>query len=189
MVENARRTEHHTRVLVLTTTVELRAKQVTIQSHTRLKPPLYQHRIHARRHHVKTVAFVRHLALLSSVPVLTVTQEKHAKQVYIIHVITCLRIHTAPAPCSPNPCQNGGNCAPLGTTYSCTCINGYTGIKCDIGWRNALRDIVLIYSITQRRNRARQTRVKTAATVLRVVQHIPAIALMVTLAKRAIQVE
>jgi len=34
-------------------------------------------------------------------------------------------------PCSPNPCQNNGTCAVSGTTYTCTCGNGYTGMNCE----------------------------------------------------------
>jgi Notch-like protein len=34
-------------------------------------------------------------------------------------------------PCSPNPCMNGGTCAATGTTYECTCVEGYAGVNCE----------------------------------------------------------
>jgi hypothetical protein len=34
-------------------------------------------------------------------------------------------------PCSPNPCQNAGTCAVSGTSYTCTCPDGYTGTNCE----------------------------------------------------------
>ena len=34
--------------------------------------------------------------------------------------------------CSPNPCQNGGSCINGTETYSCSCINGWTGNQCQI---------------------------------------------------------
>jgi len=33
-------------------------------------------------------------------------------------------------PCSPSPCLNGGSCSPSGGTYTCSCINGYSGNNC-----------------------------------------------------------
>lgn len=36
-------------------------------------------------------------------------------------------------PCSPNPCQNGGNCTDQGSnTLKCACTSNYTGSTCDI---------------------------------------------------------
>ena len=32
--------------------------------------------------------------------------------------------------CSPNPCKNGGTCQDKISSYSCTCLNGYTGTNC-----------------------------------------------------------
>ena len=32
--------------------------------------------------------------------------------------------------CSPNPCKNGGTCRDKISSYSCTCLNGYTGTNC-----------------------------------------------------------
>ncbi len=34
--------------------------------------------------------------------------------------------------CAPNPCLNGGSCADGFNSYTCTCINGYTGTNCQI---------------------------------------------------------
>lgn len=30
-------------------------------------------------------------------------------------------------PCMPNPCQNGAQCVPQGTTFMCQCGPGYSG--------------------------------------------------------------
>ncbi len=32
--------------------------------------------------------------------------------------------------CSPNPCQNGGTCATAGTSFTCTCAEGFSGPTC-----------------------------------------------------------
>ena len=32
--------------------------------------------------------------------------------------------------CSPNPCDNGGNCTDGDNSYSCECASGYTGTDC-----------------------------------------------------------
>lgn len=32
-------------------------------------------------------------------------------------------------PCAPNPCLNSGHCAPHMGTFTCTCVQGYTGRK------------------------------------------------------------
>jgi len=41
------------------------------------------------------------------------------------------------APCSPNPCQNGGVCIDSNNSttpyFACNCPNGYTGQNCEIG--------------------------------------------------------
>ena len=33
--------------------------------------------------------------------------------------------------CSPNPCQNGGNCTDGINSYTCTCVPGYNGTDCE----------------------------------------------------------
>ncbi|XP_028838817.1 protocadherin Fat 3 isoform X3 [Denticeps clupeoides] len=33
--------------------------------------------------------------------------------------------------CVPNPCQNGGDCKPVGTTFLCGCQKGFSGLICD----------------------------------------------------------
>jgi Notch-like protein len=35
-------------------------------------------------------------------------------------------------PCSPNPCQNNGVCTASGSSYVCTCLNGFSGQFCQI---------------------------------------------------------
>ncbi|XP_069622657.1 sushi, von Willebrand factor type A, EGF and pentraxin domain-containing protein 1 [Ranitomeya imitator] len=34
--------------------------------------------------------------------------------------------------CVLNPCQNSGTCKQVGSGYTCTCLKGYTGTKCEI---------------------------------------------------------
>jgi Notch-like protein len=34
-------------------------------------------------------------------------------------------------PCSPNPCQNAGTCAVNGSSYTCTCTDGFEGTNCE----------------------------------------------------------
>lgn len=34
-------------------------------------------------------------------------------------------------PCSPNPCNNNGQCNPAGNSYSCTCPPLLTGQNCN----------------------------------------------------------
>ncbi|XP_068090442.1 sushi, von Willebrand factor type A, EGF and pentraxin domain-containing protein 1 isoform X2 [Hyperolius riggenbachi] len=34
--------------------------------------------------------------------------------------------------CFLNPCQNSGTCKQVGSGYTCTCLKGYTGTKCEI---------------------------------------------------------
>ena len=36
------------------------------------------------------------------------------------------------AACDPNPCQNGGTCIDEVDGFMCDCINGFTGVTCDI---------------------------------------------------------
>jgi len=33
--------------------------------------------------------------------------------------------------CSIHPCQNGGMCLPVDSSYVCSCAQGYTGVDCD----------------------------------------------------------
>ena len=35
--------------------------------------------------------------------------------------------------CSPNPCQNGGNCTDGVNFYSCSCAKGFNGSNCENG--------------------------------------------------------
>lgn len=34
--------------------------------------------------------------------------------------------------CKPSPCKNGGTCRQSGTTYTCQCQTGWTGLYCDV---------------------------------------------------------
>ena len=34
--------------------------------------------------------------------------------------------------CTSNPCQNGGQCVANTDTYFCVCINGFTGLNCEL---------------------------------------------------------
>ena len=42
----------------------------------------------------------------------------------------CVQIFAQPDSCSSNPCQNGGRCEPSGSTFTCTCFNGFHGSVC-----------------------------------------------------------
>lgn len=35
--------------------------------------------------------------------------------------------------CSPNPCQNSGQCTSMSRSFVCECADGYTGLTCDTG--------------------------------------------------------
>lgn len=35
-------------------------------------------------------------------------------------------------PCSPNPCWNGGLCSANGSSYTCSCQQGFSGQKCEV---------------------------------------------------------
>ncbi|XP_072035154.1 uncharacterized protein [Amphiura filiformis] len=37
----------------------------------------------------------------------------------------------ASSPCSLSPCQNSGQCTNIGNSYSCSCMNGFSGINCE----------------------------------------------------------
>ena len=49
-------------------------------------------------------------------------------------------------PCFDNPCENGGTCTITGGTYKCTCVNGFTGSRCQI--RKSCLSFKLICQIT-----------------------------------------
>ena len=34
--------------------------------------------------------------------------------------------------CSPNPCENGGNCTDLVNDYNCSCTVGFNGKNCSL---------------------------------------------------------
>ena len=35
--------------------------------------------------------------------------------------------------CASDPCENGANCTNDVNAYNCSCVDGYTGIFCEIG--------------------------------------------------------
>ena len=35
--------------------------------------------------------------------------------------------------CEVELCINGGTCRKLGSSYICECVDGYTGLDCEIG--------------------------------------------------------
>lgn len=39
---------------------------------------------------------------------------------------------TADSPCFPNPCKNRGQCTVEGTSFSCSCLHGFSGNNCEI---------------------------------------------------------
>ena len=43
-------------------------------------------------------------------------------------------------PCSSNPCQNSAPCSDDGPTITCSCVAGYQGTDCALGWYNCLYD-------------------------------------------------
>lgn len=43
--------------------------------------------------------------------------------------------------CASQPCQNGGQCSVVNNAVSCRCINGYTGVFCQIAPRKLSSDI------------------------------------------------
>ena len=36
-------------------------------------------------------------------------------------------------PCDVNPCQNDGTCVVDGENFMCQCVNGFSGMTCEIG--------------------------------------------------------
>ena len=40
-------------------------------------------------------------------------------------------IYPADSPCFPNPCENRGTCSVDGASYTCTCLEGFTGDNCE----------------------------------------------------------
>ncbi len=47
-------------------------------------------------------------------------------------IFTACELAEPPAPCDPNPCLNGGTCAANGLVAQCTCVDGYSGYRCEI---------------------------------------------------------
>ena len=41
--------------------------------------------------------------------------------------------------CLSNPCLNGGLCSNGESRYTCTCLAGWTGARCDVGKINRLK--------------------------------------------------
>ena len=35
--------------------------------------------------------------------------------------------------CKPSPCENGGTCTDGVNSYTCECVDGYTGVNCETG--------------------------------------------------------
>ena len=35
--------------------------------------------------------------------------------------------------CESEPCQNGGTCDDEVNSYTCECVDGYTGLQCETG--------------------------------------------------------
>ena len=35
--------------------------------------------------------------------------------------------------CEPNPCEHGGTCTDGVNSYTCECVDGYTGVNCETG--------------------------------------------------------
>ena len=47
--------------------------------------------------------------------------------------------------CSPNPCFNGGLCLQNGNSFTCQCINGFTGSNCQTS-KCYVIDVYFVYS-------------------------------------------
>ena len=53
--------------------------------------------------------------------------------------------------CEPNPCENGGTCTDGINSYTCKCVDGYTGVDCATGMtiyiyvKKVYRIIICIY--------------------------------------------
>ena len=43
---------------------------------------------------------------------------------------TCYSLIADIDECSPNPCENGGTCTDGINSYTCTCVPGYSDVKC-----------------------------------------------------------
>ena len=48
---------------------------------------------------------------------------------YIIHY-NSIAVYSK---CEVELCTNGGTCRKLGSSYNCECVNGYSGLDCEIG--------------------------------------------------------
>ena len=50
--------------------------------------------------------------------------------------------------CASNPCRNGGTCRSSGSGYTCSCISGWTGTRCESGkdynLTNVMRNISVL---------------------------------------------
>ena len=42
-------------------------------------------------------------------------------------------LHTDIDHCEGNPCDNGGHCRDDVDSYTCQCVDGYTGANCETG--------------------------------------------------------
>jgi len=45
--------------------------------------------------------------------------------------------------CGPSPCQNGAQCNNFGTSYTCTCLPGYSGVDCQVLINNCIGTLCL----------------------------------------------
>ena len=43
--------------------------------------------------------------------------------------------------CQSNPCENSAACADAVNMYTCECVAGYTGIKCETGMCDTITDV------------------------------------------------
>ena len=50
--------------------------------------------------------------------------------------------------CASRPCQNGGTCTDRVNTYTCSCVDGYTGAVCGISMPNAFVFLFIFLYIT-----------------------------------------
>ena len=51
-----------------------------------------------------------------------------------VYILSFILLHSLEINvCEENPCQNGGVCENEEDTYTCNCIEGFTGDNCDEG--------------------------------------------------------